>query len=214
MELTYPCGITVRRIVRRTVVRSRKNTRRGRWRALTAAFLMGLAAGSLVSAGGAVVLAASFARPDAALVRVRSSAPAGLHRATLAAVTRPPQAAKRPRHQARRWDTHVRARPSRGQFKRFFRMTATAYTPINTRMEGGRYTKTQRDGRSAHGVAVDPDLIPLGSRLWIPGYGHAVADDTGGRIQGHRVDLRMQSAHKMRAWGVKRAVRVYVLQEP
>ena len=93
-------------------------------------------------------------------------------------------------------------------------MTATAYTPINTRMEGGRYTKTQRDGRSAHGVAVDPDLIPLGSRLWIPGYGHAVADDTGGRIQGHRVDLRMQSAHKMRAWGVKRAVRVYVLQEP
>ena len=174
---------------------------------------MGLAAGSLVSAGGAVLPAASFARRDAALVRVRS-APTSLRQATLVAVTRPLQAAKRPRYPARRWDTHVRARPSKGQFKRFFRMTATAYTPINTRMEGGRYTKTQRDGRSAHGVAVDPDLIPLGSRLWIPGYGHAVADDTGGRIQGHRVDLRMQSARKMRTWGVKRAVRVYVLQEP
>ena len=174
---------------------------------------MGLVAGSLVSVGGAVVPAASFARPDAALVRVRS-APTSLHQATLVAITRPPQAAKCPRYQARRWDTHVRARPSKGQFKRFFRMTATAYTPINTRMEGGRYTKTQRDGRTAHGVAVDPDLIPLGSRLWIPGYGHAVADDTGGRIQGHRVDLRMQSAQKMRSWGVKRAVRVYVLQEP
>jgi 3D (Asp-Asp-Asp) domain-containing protein len=92
-------------------------------------------------------------------------------------------------------------------------MTATAYTPINTRMEGGRYTKTRRDGRAAHGVAVDPDLIPLGSRLWIPGYGHAVADDIGGRIQGHRVDLRMQSARKMRQWGVRR-VRVYVLDDP
>lgn len=92
-------------------------------------------------------------------------------------------------------------------------MRATAYTPIATRMEGGRYTKTLRDGRSSHGVAVDPDLIPLGSRLWIPGYGHAVADDTGGWIQGHRVDVRVQDADNMMDWGHKR-VRVYVLEKP
>jgi 3D (Asp-Asp-Asp) domain-containing protein len=92
-------------------------------------------------------------------------------------------------------------------------MRATAYTPIPTRMEGGRYTKTLRDGRSVHGVAVDPDLIPLGSRLWIPGYGHAVADDTGGRIQGHRVDVRVQEGDNMYDWGYK-PVRVYVLEEP
>jgi 3D (Asp-Asp-Asp) domain-containing protein len=92
-------------------------------------------------------------------------------------------------------------------------MRATAYTPINTRMEGGRYTKTERDGRSAHGVAVDRDLIPLGTRLWIPGYGHGIADDIGGRIQGHRVDVRMQKRGNMHDWGVRR-VRVYVLQEP
>jgi len=220
MELTYPCGITVRRTIRRTVVRSRKNTRRGRWRALTAAFLMGLAAGSLVTAGSAALPAASFARGGTVLVRVSSTpsaeAPIPAPHRVLQAATIPLPRAKTPVavHRPHRWDTHVRARPSRGQFKRFFRMTATAYTPINTRMEGGRYTKTRRDGRSAHGVAVDPDLIPLGSHLWIPGYGHAVADDTGGRIQGHRVDLRMQSARQMRTWGVKRAVRVYVLQEP
>jgi 3D (Asp-Asp-Asp) domain-containing protein len=116
----------------------------------------------------------------------------------------------------RRWDASDRnphARPPKGGFVRFFRMTATAYTPINTRMEGGRYTKTEKDGRSEHGVAVDTDLIPLGTRLWIPGYGHATADDIGGRIQGHRVDLRMQDEDRMRDWGV-RPVRVYVLEEP
>jgi 3D (Asp-Asp-Asp) domain-containing protein len=112
----------------------------------------------------------------------------------------------------RRWDSDHQAHPGKGQFRRFFRMTATAYTPINTRMEGGRYTFTERDGRSAHGVAVDPDLIPLGSRLWIPGYGHAVADDIGGAIRGHRIDLRMQDAERMRSWGVRR-VRVYVLED-
>ena len=115
-------------------------------------------------------------------------------------------------HEAR-WDTRLDAEPRKGQFVRFFRMRATAYTPINTRMEGGRYTSTQRDGRAEHGVAVDPGLIPLGSRLWIPGYGHAVADDIGGAIHGHHVDIRVQVYGHMSRWGV-RPVRVYVLQEP
>ena len=112
-----------------------------------------------------------------------------------------------------RWDRRLSAAPRRGQFVRFFRMRATAYTPINTRMEGGRYTSTRHDGRARHGVAVDPDLIPLGSRLWIPGYGHAVADDIGGAIKGHHVDIRVQVYGHMSRWGV-RPVRVYVLQEP
>ena len=111
------------------------------------------------------------------------------------------------------WDTDLDAAPRKGQFVRYFRMRATAYTPINTRMEGGRYTSTLRDGRSMHGVAVDPGLIPLGSRLWIPGYGHAVADDIGGAIKGHHVDIRVQMYGHMSDWGT-RPVRVYVLQEP
>lgn len=112
-----------------------------------------------------------------------------------------------------RWDTNINAVPDKGQFVRFYRMKVTAYTPINTRMEGGRYTSTLRDGRAEHGVAVDPNLIPLGSHLWIPGYGHAIADDMGGAIQGHHVDLRMQRRGNMGIWGV-RPVRVYVLNEP
>ena len=87
----------------------------------------------------------------------------------------PPQ--KAPRSS---WDRNVYALPSRGNFKRFYRMTATAYRPTHRGIERGRWTATQRDGRSAHGVAVDQAIIPPGSRLWIPGYGHAVADDTGG----------------------------------
>ena len=112
-----------------------------------------------------------------------------------------------------RWDANINAAPHKGQFVRFFRMKVTAYTPINTRMEGGRYTSTLRDGRAEHGVAVDPDLIPLGSHLWIPGYGHAIADDIGGAIRGHHVDLRVQRYSNMGVWGVRPA-RVYVLNEP
>lgn len=94
-----------------------------------------------------------------------------------------------------------------------FRVKATAYCPINTRMEGGRWTATQRDGRSAHGIAVDPRLIPLGTRLWVPGYGHAVADDTGGAIKGHHIDVRLQTRSGMSKWGVRR-LNVYVLADP
>lgn len=112
-----------------------------------------------------------------------------------------------------RWDRNIHALPSRGKFKRFYRMTATAYRPINQGIEGGRWTVTERDGRSAHGIAVDPEMIPLGSRLWIPGYGHAVADDIGGWIKGHRVDIRCQDDDSMNTWG-RRKVRVYVLEDP
>jgi 3D (Asp-Asp-Asp) domain-containing protein len=112
-----------------------------------------------------------------------------------------------------RWDEDVNAVPPAGGYVRSLRVRATAYMPIDTPMEGGRYTCTQRDGRSAHGIAVDPDVIPLGSHLWVPGYGHALADDVGGAIDGRRIDLRMQTYREMDDWGVRR-VRVYVLQEP
>jgi 3D (Asp-Asp-Asp) domain-containing protein len=146
-----------------------------------------------------------------ALARLRPPARAAL---TLASRHREgPRVSSRTPGRPVRWDEDLYAHPKKGQFRRFFRMKATAYTPINTRMEGGRYTKTRKDGRSEHGVAVDPELIPLGSRLWIPGYGHAIADDVGGRIQGHRIDVRVQDGENLSDWGHRR-VRVYVLQDP
>ena len=66
-------------------------------------------------------------------------------------------------------------------------------------------------------VAVDPDVIPLGSRLYITAedgsswvYGYAVAEDTGGSIQGERVDLFFWSESDCRSFG-RRTAKVYVL---
>jgi 3D (Asp-Asp-Asp) domain-containing protein len=126
-----------------------------------------------------------------------------------ARVTRVPKTSVALRRR-QRWDSDLKAHPSRGTYRRRLAVTATAYQPIDDPMEGGRWTKTERDGRAVHGVAVDPKIVPLGTRLWIPGYGHAIADDIGGAIKGHRIDLRMQSATNMRRWGVRR-VQIYVL---
>jgi 3D (Asp-Asp-Asp) domain-containing protein len=63
-------------------------------------------------------------------------------------------------------------------------------------------------GRTATGLpagwgvaAVDPGLIPLGARLSIPGYGEAVAADTGGAIAGATIDLWFPNEAQARAWG-------------
>ena len=136
--------------------------------------------------------------------RVRTAAVASVWQAQKA------KAAQRRRNRQKQAE-FLTSKPRR--FRRMFRVKATAYTPINTRMEGGRWTATQRDGRRAHGIAVDPRLIPLGTRLWVPGYGHAVADDTGGAIKGHHIDVRLQNGSDMKKWGVRQLC-VYVLAEP
>lgn len=53
-------------------------------------------------------------------------------------------------------------------------------------------------------------MIPLGTRLFIPGYGEAVAADTGGAIVGNRIDLVMDSYGEAMDFG-RRDVTVYVL---
>ena len=58
-------------------------------------------------------------------------------------------------------------------------------------------------------VAVDPNVIPLGTRLFVPGYGTAVAADTGAAIRGAIIDLWMPSTAAARAWG-RRTVTITV----
>ena len=55
-------------------------------------------------------------------------------------------------------------------------------------------------------VAVDPSVIPLGTRMHVPGYGDAVAADTGGAIQGAVIDLWFPTVAKARAWGRRTVV--------
>jgi len=71
-------------------------------------------------------------------------------------------------------------------------------------------------GRTASGlpvgvgvIAVDPTVIPLGTRVFVPGYGAAVAADVGSAIKGNIIDLWMPSTAAARAWG-RRAVTITV----
>jgi len=87
-------------------------------------------------------------------------------------------------------------------------MVATAYTPYCYGCSG--ITATGRPaGRGI--VAVDPRVIPLGTRLYIPGYGYAIAGDTGGAIVGYRIDLGYTSYRDAMQFG-RRAVTVYRLK--
>ncbi len=60
-------------------------------------------------------------------------------------------------------------------------------------------------------VAVDPQVIPMGSALYIDGYGYAKACDTGGAVRGNRVDLFMEDRSQCLRWGV-RNVKLYLLE--
>ena len=87
-------------------------------------------------------------------------------------------------------------------------MEATAYLPG----DGDGYGITATGIPATYGVAaVDPAVIPLGSRLYIPGYGEAIAADTGGAIYGYRIDLCMESYSEAMNFG-RRNVTVYVLR--
>jgi len=100
---------------------------------------------------------------------------------------------------------------SRGmmRFRSIQWMEATAYTP----------TDGSSDGITASGiaarrgiVAVDPAVIPLGTRIYIPGYGLALAADTGGDIVGARIDLCVDTHDE--AWTFGRGmVKVYVIAD-
>jgi 3D (Asp-Asp-Asp) domain-containing protein len=88
--------------------------------------------------------------------------------------------------------------------------TRTSPTQISPR--GGTMT-VEATGYAMHGrtatgaptgwgvVAVDPSVIPLGTRLTIPGYGSGVAADTGSAIQGATIDLWFPTVAQARAWG-------------
>lgn len=87
-------------------------------------------------------------------------------------------------------------------------MVATAYTAQCIGCTG--YTASGY--RAGHGiVAVDPHIIPLGSKLYIPGYGFAIAGDTGGAIVGKRVDLGFDSLADALDYG-RRQVKIYILK--
>lgn len=88
-------------------------------------------------------------------------------------------------------------------------MSATSYSPSPS--ENGGSSRTATGLKIGHGiVAVDPNFIPLGTKLYIEGYGYAVAGDTGGAIKGNRIDLGHDSTSASNRFG-RRKVKVYIL---
>jgi len=106
--------------------------------------------------------------------------------------------------------SHPRMLASRdGASIRSIQMSASAYTPFHC---GG-----SASGHCAMGfpagkgiVAVDPRVIPLGTKLYVEGYGVALAADTGGAIRGGRIDLCYDTYGEAINFG-RRTVRVWIL---
>ena len=98
------------------------------------------------------------------------------------------------------------------RYKKKITMQATAYDPT-----AGTMTATGTRAKVGT-VAVDPRVIPLGSKLYVestdgfPSYGIAVAEDTGGAIKGNRIDLFYNTNAEANRFG-RRNVTVYVLAE-
>jgi uncharacterized protein YabE (DUF348 family) len=86
----------------------------------------------------------------------------------------------------------------------------SSLTMVATGYSGGGNTATG-DAVRVGCAAVDPSVIPLGTRLFIPGYGQAIADDVGGAIVGNRIDLYFSTEEQARQFG-RRTVTVYILK--
>lgn len=103
---------------------------------------------------------------------------------------------------------------SRGEFRsrRILKMNASAYDP------GPRSCGRYADGTTSCGlragygvVAVDPRVIPMGSKLYVEGYGHAIAGDRGRAIRGNRIDLGYDTYREAMNFGRKTVI-VHILE--
>ncbi|EEM10225.1 hypothetical protein bmyco0003_30390 [Bacillus pseudomycoides] len=95
---------------------------------------------------------------------------------------------------------------------------ATAYTAHpseNGGTYGGRVLTAMGHDLTANPnmkmIAVDPKVIPLGSKVWVEGYGEAIAGDTGGAIKGNRIDVLVGSDSAANKWG-RKSVKVKILK--
>lgn len=96
----------------------------------------------------------------------------------------------------------IDAEVSRGA-ERVMMMEATAYTWTGQRTASGTWPAIGT-------VATDPEVIPLGTKIWVEGYGEAVAEDTGGAVKGNIIDVYLATEAECWQWG-RRQVEVRIL---
>lgn len=104
----------------------------------------------------------------------------------------------------------------KGKFLGYFTLTAytagiesTGKTPADP-----DYGITASGSRAENGVtiAVDPNVIPIGSRVYIEGIGYRVAQDVGSAIKGNRIDVFMDRLPSAKEFGVKKNIRVELIE--
>ena len=123
------------------------------------------------------------------------------------------------------YGTVLNFKTSRGEtvrYKKVLNMEATAYTASyndtgkNPGDAGFGITYTGKKVKEGI-IAVDPSVIPLGTRVYVeclgntPDYGFAVAEDIGSAIKGNVIDLYFDNQEEVAKWG-RRSVRVYILK--
>jgi uncharacterized protein YabE (DUF348 family) len=95
-------------------------------------------------------------------------------------------------------------------YKKKLNCTATAYSNHSNTATGRRPVRNE-GGLST--IAVDPSVIPLGSKVYVDGYGYAIAADTGGAIRGNKIDIYLDSSSECNSWG-RKSVNVLVVASP
>ncbi|MEK3933803.1 3D domain-containing protein [Sporosarcina sp. FSL W7-1349] len=104
------------------------------------------------------------------------------------------------------------SRSDEGNVVKEFTVSASAYTANCNGCSG--VTKTGinlKRNPDVKVIAVDPNVIKLGSKVWVEGYGHAIAGDTGSAIKGNKIDVFFPTKSQAYQWG-RKSVKIKVLE--
>ncbi len=103
------------------------------------------------------------------------------------------------------------------EFEESMQVEATAYCPCGQCGSGTQRTATGARAEAGSGtendphlIAVDPQVIPLGTKVYLEDYGYAVAQDTGGAIRGKKIDLLFSDHGAASSFG-RRSLKLYVI---
>ena len=105
------------------------------------------------------------------------------------------------------WNRLSRAPSLTGDYKQMMSMQATAYAP---NVGGTGFTYSGNYAGKGH-AAVDPAVIPIGSILFVEGYGYCIADDIGRSVKGNIIDVGVDTIEQAYNWGSKQ-VKVYLVR--
>jgi 3D (Asp-Asp-Asp) domain-containing protein len=128
--------------------------------------------------------------------------------ATTAAAKKPAAPAKKPAAPAK----PAAQKPSSNQVKKTLTVSASAFTANCKGCSGITYTGINlKKNPHMKVISVDPKVIPLGSKVYVPGYGTAIAADKGSAIKGNRIDVFMPNYNDAIKWG-RKTVTIQILK--